>query len=442
MSETGIQRTPITTASLFSNPGSYETLKNMATTLFVGGAEMGLIPSCVKTPQQALAGMLVLVGMGEDPLTGMQYLQPMPGGKVGLDYKFLMGVVERNSPGWMYEVEEQSDELVRGWFQAPGRPKYPLTYTYDQAVKSGVAKNPVWNNYRQDMLFKTWWLRGARRTAPLALRGVPVNEMLEPEDVDSPEASLPEHAAWAPAPAQAPAPKTEEPVQDYQKLFMELAAKHKFQFKGRGGGERLGRCLVELLKSEGVEPKFKSAAEVSPADWRLAYERLHQKYESGAEVVEAEQSEASTEEAPGTTESATPVGEGTPTPDADDVPPPSVDGDPALDDEKQGVLALEDQMKEVDFLTECANSLEFAWKEKGSVIKYDEKNRPWFTNREILTRCGFVEPDGASVPKALFAHKHPKYALTPQHTYALCVQVRDELAKAANGGRPVAAQRS
>lgn len=429
MGETGIQRTVITTASLFSDPRSYETLKSMATTLFVGGAEMGLIPACVKTPQQALAGMLVLVGMGEDPLTGMQYLQPMPGGKVGLDYKFLMGVVERNAPDWRYEVEEQTDERVSGWFQAPGRPKYHLTYTYEQAKASGVAKNPVWNAYRQDMLFKTWWLRGARRTAPLALRGVPTIAALEDDDsadvFDAQGDAMPGEAAAAPVAEVVD-------TTDYYKAFIELATKHKFQVKGKGAGERVYRLVVELLKVDGVEPKFKSVAEVSPADWKLAYTKLHDKYESVAEVVEPKQEAGSADNT-----DAAPEGKSEPAPAEGEAaePPPS-------DDVEDGVAALDQQMRERDFLLECSNSLEFAWKEKGSVVRADEKGRWWFMNRDILTRCGFVDESGMCIPKALFDQKTTRYNLSPEHTYALCVQVRNEIAKSANGGRPVAAQRS
>lgn len=449
MSSTAIVR--ISTAEILNDPARYQTLQSMSAVIYAGGAPMGMIPSCIKSPQQALAGMLMLVGMGEDPIVGLQYLHPLPGNKLTLDYKFLMGVVERNAPEWMYEVEEETESVVRGWFQAPGKPKYHLTYLYAQAERAGLTKNDVWHKHRDHMMFKSWWLRGARRTAPAALRGVPMQHDVEVDDTefdvtapDSPAAPVEPAPVAASSPVPAPAPTDAAKggaVEDYREMFLDYAQSKGFQVKGRGNGQRLGQLLKDILTIDGVAPTFKTSAEVGPADWKLAYTRLVAKYGSSVEVVPDEDAG----NAGGTTPTPAAAMEAAPASEPDELPlddaPPMSMSDMAAEglDEK---AIIEDQMKTFDYLHAISLELEAVWKQKESVVRPDKRGRMWFTNRDILLSCGYKDEKGASIPKALFSEgvSDSKWLLGEHEVYALSLQVQTALATARNGGKPTAFQ--
>lgn len=480
MSTQAVAKVNPSIAMVFENPTAWATLKDVAIVMFSGGGGLGVLPSCFKNPQQVQAGMLVLMGMGEDPVGGLQHVHPLPGNKIGFDYKFLMGLVEARAPQWMFGVEEEDDQHIKGWFQASEKhPRYNLTYHIDEAKTAGLLKpSSAWDKHPRDMIFKSWWLRGARRTAPAAMRGIGIQHDVEMDD-DAPievtppaqtmgekvdvalakpksEARVVDEVAGAAAPiggnggaAGAPAPAAPAEPVDYQEKFVGLMklAKMFANKKGKEArNEHIRLTLVAMLTEQGVVPTIKSAADVPMADWRLAYTRLAERYspETGAycgrpghelNVGEGAGGGGGTTPTPARTDSA-------PAPDAPpaDEPPPSDEppGDP------DGEAARDSQLADPEYLKSIAQSLELAWKQPETVVKESpaKSGKWWFRNADLLLACGFRKDDGACQQKALYVTSNQAWNLEPHEVRALSLAVLSELDRVANRGRPVAAQRS
>lgn len=464
---TALTRVNPSISTVFENPQAWSTLKDIAVVMFAGGGQLGVLPACFKTTQQVQAGMLVLMGMGEDPIAGLQHIHPLPGNKIGFDYKFLMGLVEARAPQWRYGVDEQDDQHIKGWFRASeSHPIYTLTYTLAEAETADlVKKGSAWEKHPQDMLFKSWWLRGARRTAPAALRGIGIQHDVELADDDAdattdaptPPATLGEKVdaalakgkseavvidSGAAAPsggsggaAGAPAPEPEKPI-DWQARFLALGRLCgllvNVPVKGKALWDKVRPILEELLTESGVRPNIPSPQTMPTADWRLAYERLAERYdpETGKPTGKGKKAGVGNGDKPippAARDAAPAPAEDTP-PEGDE-PPPS-DEPPGDED---GAAALAAQMSDPDYLLDLARSLELAWKQPGTVVKESPKGsgKWWFTNADILRTCGFVDDAGAVIPKALYSGaSKPEWCLDERQTFALSTQVTEELTKA------------
>lgn len=475
MSTQAVARVNPTIAQIVQEPQSWATLKDIASVMFAGGGGLGVLPGCFKNTQQVQAGMLVLMGMGEDPISGLQAVHPLPGNKIGFDYKFLMGVVERNAPQWRWHAEEEDENHVKGWFQAsPDHPKYQLTYTIEQAKKAKLVKGgSAWETHQAEMVFKSWWLIGARRTAPAALRGVPIQYDVEiPEDGEAPAVPARETLgekvdnAFAGAPAREPseavvvnsegaaapggaavtaggaagaapvaAPTDSSLDINWQERFVELAKKAALLANCKTKAQRSEKIrflLCELLAENGVKPNITSPEQVPMADWRLSFERLSQRYDAdtGKYIGHADEENEGAGTGGGTTPPpAAKTAE--PAPTEEDAPPDAEGApDPGQNEDEDARIA---QLSDPEYLISISRSLEQAYKQPETVLKESPKGsgKMWFVNIPILLACGMYRDGNPNMAqsKALFASTKPEYNLEPREVMALSLQVHEALEK-------------
>jgi len=426
------------TMALIMEPARYEAFKTLAVVMYAGGRGTGFIPECFKNGQEVQAAMLIALSMGRDPVQALQYAMPMPKGRVGWDYKWLMSVAEERAPRYRWGVIEQvPGKKFRGWMQAsPDHPRYESEYTIEMAAKAGLVKDKsAWETQPDDMIFKSWWLRSARRCIPSATMGISPPDVGDDALNDLPESVATEPAAQAtsPAPPAAPpAPASEEAGKDWHKEFLAVAKKHGWDTRS---GEKMKGLLEELLTIEGVVTRYASAKEVPPGDWRLGVQKLRAKYEKDSSDATVVDEGAGT--AGGTTPAPAAETESEPAPEAsDDELEPT--------DEQAGDAAREAQLQSPEFLLSLCEELEKVWKSPLSVVKPSQKDKTkmWFTNTDMLREIGSMASDTMVQPLAFFQTTDPNKMLDAQRTYALCHAVMRRLDDHKNGGRPAIAQRS
>lgn len=150
-----------------SNIISFQDLQGMAQAI----AKSGLFG--MKTPDQALALMLVAQAEGQHPATITQ------------DYDIIQGRAARKTHsvlarfqqmGGTVEWHELSDRVADATFSHKAGGKLRIQWTIEQAQKAGLTGKDNWKNYPRAMLRARCIAEGIRAVYPAALGGMMVSE--------------------------------------------------------------------------------------------------------------------------------------------------------------------------------------------------------------------------------------------------------------------------
>lgn len=160
-----------------SNLIPFQDLQGMAQAI----AKSGLFG--MKTPEQALALMLVAQAEGQHPATITQ------------DYDIIQGRAARKTHsvlarfqqmGGTVEWHELSDTVADATFSHKAGGKLRIQWTIQQAQKAGLTGKDNWKNYPRAMLRARCIAEGVRAVYPAALGGMMVSE--EAQDLTPAEA--------------------------------------------------------------------------------------------------------------------------------------------------------------------------------------------------------------------------------------------------------------
>lgn len=136
----------------------------------------------MKTPDQALALMLVAQAEGQHPATITQ------------DYDIIQGRAARKTHsvlarfqqmGGTVEWHELSDVVADATFSHKAGGKLRMTWTFEQAKKAGLTGKDNWKNYPRAMLRARCIAEGIRAIYPAALGGMMVSEEAQDMPVQS-----------------------------------------------------------------------------------------------------------------------------------------------------------------------------------------------------------------------------------------------------------------
>lgn len=150
-----------------SNLVPFQELQGMASAI----ARSGLFG--MKSPEQALALMLVAQAEGQHPATVTQ------------DYDIIQGRAARKTHsvlarfqqmGGSVEWHELSDKIADATFAHKSGGKLRMTWTIEQAQKAKLTGKDNWTNYPRAMLRARCIAEGIRAVYPAALGGMMVSE--------------------------------------------------------------------------------------------------------------------------------------------------------------------------------------------------------------------------------------------------------------------------
>lgn len=150
-----------------SNIIPFQDVQGMAAAI----AKSGLFG--MKTPEQALALMLVAQAEGQHPATVTQ------------DYDIIQGRAARKTHsvlarfqqmGGTVEWHELSDSIADATFAHKAGGKLRIQWTIQQAQKAGLTGKDNWRNYPRAMLRARCIAEGVRAVYPAALGGMMVSE--------------------------------------------------------------------------------------------------------------------------------------------------------------------------------------------------------------------------------------------------------------------------
>ena len=218
----------------------------------------------MKTPEQALALMLVAQAEGMHPATITQ------------DYDIIQGRACRKTHSVMARFQQmggkvewhQLDESVAdGTFSHPSGGSLRLTWTFDQARKAGLTNKDNWKNYPRAMLRARCIAEGIRAVFPAAIGGMMVTE--EAQDVGPAEKNVTPGRASATEIAEA----ARTPLEDSPER------------------KNLILDLESVAQSEGIDAYEKAFRELNTAQRKMLGAEEHSRLKAIAQnhnVIEAE----------------------------------------------------------------------------------------------------------------------------------------------------------
>lgn len=178
----------------------------------------------MKTPDQALALMLVAQAEGQHPATITQ------------DYDIIQGKAARKTHsvlarfqqmGGTVEWHELSDTIADATFSHKSGGKLRIEWTFEQAKKAGLTGKDNWKNYPRAMLRARCIAEGIRAVYPAALGGMMVSEEAqdlppaEPKQIDPQTGEIRQQAAPArPALESYPADRFAANLPKWQELVV------------------------------------------------------------------------------------------------------------------------------------------------------------------------------------------------------------------------------
>jgi hypothetical protein len=160
-----------------SNIVPFQDLQGMARAVAASGL-FGM-----KSPEQALALMLVAQAEGQHPATITQ------------DYDIIQGKAARKTHsvlarfqqmGGQVEWHELTDQVADATFAHKAGGKLRMTWTFEQAKKAGLTGKDNWKNYPRAMLRARCIAEGIRAVYPAALGGMMVSEEAQDTAGDQP----------------------------------------------------------------------------------------------------------------------------------------------------------------------------------------------------------------------------------------------------------------
>lgn len=208
----------------------------------------------MKTPDQALALMLVAQAEGQHPATITQ------------DYDIIQGKAARKTHSVLarfqqmcgtVEWHELSDTIADATFSHKSGGKLRMTWTFEQAKKAGLTGKDNWKNYPRAMLRARCIAEGIRAVYPAALGGMMVSEeaqdlpptSAEPKQIDPGTGEI---TQAAPAAAARPS------LPDYSQ---ESFDKNLTAWRGViESGRKTPQSLIDMLSTKAVLSEAQKAA--------------------------------------------------------------------------------------------------------------------------------------------------------------------------------------
>ena len=197
----------------------------------------------MKTPDQALALMLVAQAEGQHPATITQ------------DYDIIQGKAARKTHsvlarfqqmGGTVEWHELSDAVADASFHHKSGGKLRMTWTFEQAKKAGLTGKDNWKNYPRAMLRARCIAEGIRAVYPAALGGMMVSE--EAQDLP-PSPAEPRHIDPGTGEIHQPKPaRAELPAYPQESLDANLPAWRAAIQAGKTSPER----VIAMVSTKGV----------------------------------------------------------------------------------------------------------------------------------------------------------------------------------------------
>ena len=190
----------------------------------------------MKTPEQALALMLVAQAEGQHPATVTQ------------DYDIIQGRAARKTHsvlarfqqmGGSVEWHELSDTVADASFSHKSGGTLRIQWTFDQAKRAGLTNKDNWRNYPRAMLRARCIAEGIRAVYPAALGGMMVSE--EAQDLPAQEGAAPAR------PARNPQAAVNQQIPDGYQQF-ESEHLQAMRDAAMNGAEALQRAFAELPK--------------------------------------------------------------------------------------------------------------------------------------------------------------------------------------------------
>lgn len=190
----------------------------------------------MKTPDQALALMLVAQAEGQHPATITQ------------DYDIIQGRAARKTHsvlarfqqmGGSVEWHELTDKVADATFSHKAGGSLRMTWTIEQAKSAGLTGKDNWRNYPRAMLRARCIAEGIRAVYPAALGGMLVSE--EAQDLNGFDA--PPSTQSAKNPQQAAAQNAPEGFADYEAQHLD-----EMRDAAMNGSEALAAAFQALPK--------------------------------------------------------------------------------------------------------------------------------------------------------------------------------------------------
>lgn len=128
----------------------------------------GMLPTHIKTPQQALVTMLKGKELGLSPIVALSQVYVV-GGKAEISGTIMEALLRKG--GVSITPEEWTNEKCVLLFERPGYKPFRSEFTFEDAKKAGLLKNAVWSTYTKDMLYWRALSRGGRRIGADLIHG-------------------------------------------------------------------------------------------------------------------------------------------------------------------------------------------------------------------------------------------------------------------------------
>lgn len=130
----------------------------------------------MKTPDQALALMLVAQAEGQHPATITQEYDIIQGRAARKTHSVL---ARFQSAGGSVQWHELTDTIADATFSHKAGGSLRMTWTFEQAKKAGLTNKDNWKNYPRAMLRARCIAEGVRAVYPAALGGMLVSEEVQ-----------------------------------------------------------------------------------------------------------------------------------------------------------------------------------------------------------------------------------------------------------------------
>ncbi len=133
----------------------------------------GMLPTSIKNPEAA--ALIILKGRE----LGISFMQAIAhivviNGKPSMSAELLQAMARKNLPGLTINIVESTDTMAKAEFKRPepGSKPYTQVFSWDDAIRAGVATKTVWTQYPAAMLWSRAVTAGLRKVCPEALMGV------------------------------------------------------------------------------------------------------------------------------------------------------------------------------------------------------------------------------------------------------------------------------
>lgn len=153
---------------------------------------VGVVPTSIKTKEQAVAIMMAGWELGLRPMTALRHVYVV-NGKTEVETRAMVGIIKSRRPDITFAWPEYTAEAVTCVVRRPGQPETRVRYTKADATASGqLAKGGPWKSYTRDMLYAAATKRACRLACPDIINGIEtsMHTVSEAESLVMPDAEV------------------------------------------------------------------------------------------------------------------------------------------------------------------------------------------------------------------------------------------------------------